>query len=50
MKYESYPTEKDTPRRMTRKNMRGKIFVTNKKMAKAKRKAARKARQLEQGE
>lgn len=41
----SYPTKSDTPSRMTRKQARRKIFVTNKKAAKLRRKATRQARQ-----
>jgi len=41
MNYKSYPTKKSAPQRMTRKRMRRDVFVSNKKAAKAARKAAR---------
>jgi hypothetical protein len=41
MQYTSYPTKETAPQRMTRKRMRQTVFVANKKMAKATRKAAR---------
>lgn len=51
MQYKSYGTKLSTPSRGTRKGMRNSVFITNKKMAKAARKAARLARrQFEQGD
>lgn len=51
MTYKSYPTKVVTPSRMARKHMRQAVFIANKKMAKAQRKANRLARrQYEQGE
>ena len=41
MNYKSYGTRKSTSSRMARKHMRRDVFVSNKKMAKARRKAAR---------
>jgi hypothetical protein len=41
MHYKSYGTRKDTPSRMARKHKRREVFVANKKMAKARKKAAR---------
>ena len=41
MKYLSYGKSIDTPSRKTRKGMRNSVFIANKKMAKAARKAAR---------
>jgi hypothetical protein len=41
MRYQSYGNRKSTPSRKTRKGMRNTVFVANKKMAKAQRKAAR---------
>jgi hypothetical protein len=50
MHYKSYPNKKSTPSRMTRKHTRHDVFVANKKMAKARRKAARLARRQKEGE
>ena len=50
MHYKSYGTKAETPSRMARKHMRRDVFVTNKKMAKAQRKAARLARKAERVE
>lgn len=51
MKYQSYAKWTDTPSRKTRKGLRSSVFIANKKMAKAQRKAARLARRAyEQGE
>ena len=44
MNFKSYGTKANTPRRMARKVMRRSVFVANKKMGKAQRKAARLAR------
>jgi hypothetical protein len=43
MKYKAYPNKKSTPSRMTRKRLRRDVFLSNKRLAKA----ARKARRLE---
>jgi hypothetical protein len=53
MTYKSYGTKATTPSRMARKRMRRDVFIGNKKMAKALRKAARLERKSlaqEQGE
>lgn len=41
MNYQSYGKEATTPSRTTRKGMRNTVFIANKKMAKALRKAKR---------
>lgn len=41
MQYKAYGNRKSTPSRMARKHARREVFVANKKMAKAARKAAR---------
>lgn len=49
--YRNYPNKLDTPSRMTRKQARRDVFMTNKKVARLRRKTARVARQqAEQGE
>lgn len=53
MTYKSMPTKLITPSRMARKHMRSIVFISNKKMAKAQRKARRlerKSLEAEQGE
>jgi hypothetical protein len=51
MQYKSYGTTKSTPNRLARKHLRREVFMANKKMARARRKANRLFRRsLEQGE
>jgi hypothetical protein len=50
MNYKSYGNQKSTPSRMSRKRMRRDVFMGNKKMAKALRKAARLERKSERVE
>lgn len=41
MNFQSYPTQKTTPQRKTRKSLRRSVFVANSKMGKAARKERR---------
>lgn len=45
MQFKSYPNSKTTPNRKTRKGARRDVFMTNKKAAKLRKKAARALRQ-----
>lgn len=45
MQYKSYPNKKTTPQRMARKRSRQDVFQFNRKAAKARRKAAKIARE-----
>lgn len=51
MNYKNYGTKISTPNRKTRKGLRNSVFVANKKMAKAQRKAERlKRKSLQESE
>ncbi len=50
MNYLAYGTRKSVPKRLARKHLRQEVFQTNKKAARARRKAARLFRQQLQSE